>query len=104
MQKEWFIFKGGSIWSTLLKESFQYDYTKDFYAIQVAHPRIKKISMAGKYYVACSNESDHLWELLSSTTMWFIWKAWCMMMFEGRELPPVESVVAIWNELVANMI
>ena len=59
--------------------------------------------MAGKYYVACSNESDHLWELLSSTTMWFIWKAQCIKVFEGREVPPIELLVAIWNDMVSTL-
>ena len=56
--------------------------------------------MARISYATCSKDSDHLWELLSSTTMWFIWKAWCINVFIWREGSLIESMVASWNELV----
>ena len=59
--------------------------------------------MARISYATCSKDSDHLWELLNLATMWFIWKAQCIKVFEEREVPPVDSVVVIWNKLVSTL-
>ena len=48
-------------------------------------------------------EALQIWELLSSTTMWFIWKARCKKVFKGSKTPPAETVSAIWLELVLTL-
>ena len=41
-----------------------------------------------------------LWELLSSTTLWVIWKSRCGMVMEGKHTPPVEAVKDIWSIVI----
>ncbi|MCO5568556.1 hypothetical protein L7F22_022255 [Adiantum nelumboides] len=45
-------------------------------------------------------ESDPRWELLSSLTLWFIWRARCCRSIEGQLEPPAETVRAIWQEIL----
>ena len=41
-----------------------------------------------------------LWILLSSCTIWHIWKARCQRLFDNIVVPPVEVVRPTWQEMV----
>ena len=41
-----------------------------------------------------------LWELLSSTTMWVIWKYRCVKVFDNKTTAPVEAIKEIWSIII----
>ena len=47
--------------------------------------------------------TDVRWTLISTTTMWFIWKRRCGHAFEGTSEAPAEMIMAIWIELIHNL-
>ena len=48
----------------------------------------------------CSLDRDQRWELISSLGMWFVWRARCRRIFEGRTVPAAETVRDFWVELI----
>ena len=50
--------------------------------------------------VTWRREGDHRWELISSLALWFFWRARCRQIFEGRAVPPAETVRDFWLELI----
>ena len=44
--------------------------------------------------------SDLQWELIGSLAVWFVWRARCRRIFEGRAVPPAESIRDFWLELI----
>ena len=46
---------------------------------------------------------DRRWDLVSTTTMWFIWKRCCQYLYEGACEPPAKTIMAIWLEITHNL-
>ena len=47
-----------------------------------------------------SGDSDPRWALISSLGLWFTWRAHCRWIFEGRPIPPAETLRDFWIELI----
>ena len=43
------------------------------------------------------------WEHLSSTTMWYIWKAHCTYYFKDIVVSLAETIGAIWKDLIMTL-
>ena len=46
------------------------------------------------------NAIQEVWELLCTTTMWFIWIVRCSKVFGNTIVHPVESVQNVWMQMV----
>ena len=47
-----------------------------------------------------SRDGDPRWELISSLTMWFVWRARCRWIFDQRVIAPAEMIRDLWLELI----
>ena len=43
---------------------------------------------------------QEVWELLSTTTMWFLWTARCSKAFDNITVHPMEIVRNVWMQMV----
>ena len=41
-----------------------------------------------------------LWEILSVSTMWVIWKSRCAKVFDNKSTPPAEAIKEIWSVII----
>ena len=49
---------------------------------------------------AWSRECPQRWELICSIAAWSVWRARCTGVFEGKGVPPAETVRDFWMELI----
>ena len=70
---------------------------------KVSHSGVKRVPMTVTPLQEFPSGVQQVWEVCSSTIMWYIWKARCTKVFEGTSTPPVESVSGIWNELILTL-
>ena len=58
---------------------------------------VQRSHMEAPYMLKAMQE---VWELLCTTTMWFIWTARCSKVFGNITIHPVESVRNVWMQMV----
>ena len=58
---------------------------------------VQQSQMEAPYMLKTMQE---VWELLCTTTMWFIWTARCSKVFGNTTIHPVESTRNVWMEMV----
>ena len=84
--------------TTSLAVQYEFDAASPCYRIQVGQVRYRiGPDPASQTW---TRERDMVWELISSLTLWFLWRARCSRVFEDRQEPPAETVRAIWLDLV----
>ena len=44
-----------------------------------------------------------IWQLVSSITIWYIWKARCLKVFQNMTERPAQIISGIWIEIVHNL-
>ena len=50
-----------------------------------------------------SSRQNELWTLISSCTLWHIWKARCQRLFGNIVVPPREVIRSTWQEMVITL-
>ena len=48
-------------------------------------------------------DKPQIWQLLSSITIWYIWKARCLKAFQNVTERPAQIISGIWTEIVHNL-
>ena len=91
---------GAVAWSTLTGPALGYELSTDSIILQRHHHGFQRIQLTDPSFLPRGGESDPRWELISSFGLWFIWRAWCRWIFEGRPIPPPETVRDFWVELI----
>ena len=91
------------MWSSLSRIPFSYEDSEVGFHLRIATTGVARVFSSQVVFTASSREAMQIWELLSSTTMWFIWKARCKKVFKLSKNPAVEIVSAIWLELVLTL-
>ena len=90
---------GSVVWSSLAAAVTGYD-NRPHRNVTRIHGGLVYISSQPVATVQhASEELWPLWKLLSSITIWSIWKARCHKVFEKKNIPVVEFVRDIWLEL-----
>ena len=49
-------------------------------------------------------DKPEIWQLVSSITIWYIWKARCLKVFQNVTRIPTQIISRIWIEIVLNLI
>ena len=78
---------GQVMWSSLSRIPFSYEDSKGGFRLRISTTGVTKVFSSHVVFTASSREALQIWELLSSTTMWFIWKARCKKVFKGSKTP-----------------
>ena len=94
---------GQAMWSSLSRIPFSYEDSEVGVRLRIATSGVTRVFSSHVVFTASSREALQIWELLSSTTMWFIWKARCKKVFKGSKTPPAKTVSTIWVELVLTL-
>ena len=48
-------------------------------------------------------DKPQIWQLVSSITIWYIWKARCLKVFQNVTERPTQIISGIWIEIVHNL-
>ena len=48
-------------------------------------------------------DKPQIWQLVSSITIWYIWKARCLKVFQNATERPAQIISGIWIEIVHNL-
>ena len=68
--------------------------------IRIQRGRIRVAQRSHMEILSMLKATQEVWELLCTTTMWFIWIARCSKVFGNTIVHPVESVRNVWMEMV----
>ena len=49
-------------------------------------------------------DKPQIWQLVSSITIWYIWKARCLKVFQNMIERPAQIIYGIWTEISHNLI
>ena len=102
VRSEWFTW-GSVAWSTLSGPALGYEALEDGVALQYRHQSLER-APAPDFSSSPSTEDRYLrWELISSLGLWFVWRARCRRIFEGRTVSPVETLWDFRVQLVHSL-
>ena len=83
---------GAAAWSTTSDgPALGYESEASSLAIHFARGQPRAFPSPDFSTTLWTQERDLCWELLSSLTLWFIWRARCFRVFEGRLEPAVAA-------------
>ena len=82
---------GTVVWATITQMMWPYEACLNDMVIRIQRGRVRVVRshMKIRYMLKARQE---VWELLCTTTMWFIWTPWCSKVFDNIIVHPVESV------------
>ena len=83
---------GAAAWSTLSGPALAYEAEPGSLAIRLHTGQPRHYPFSGTEPLPTSSERDLRWELLSSLTLWFVWRTRCHRVFEGQLEPPAVTV------------
>ena len=87
-------------WSTLTRPALGYDLSAESIILQRHLHSLQRIPATNLPVIQHSGDSDPRWALISSLGLWFTWRARCRRIFEGRPIPPAETLRDFWVELI----
>ena len=94
---------GMAMWSTLQPMVLSYEMESVDKVICINRGILSSMPMQHIGVVRYDKEMQPLWEILSSITMWHIWKARCARVLGNRATHNVVSVREIWLDIVLTL-
>ena len=85
--------------STLTGPNLGYELSADSIILQCHHLGFQLIQLTDPSSLPRGGR-DPRWELIGSFGLWFVWRAQCRQIFEGRTIPPAETVRNLLVELI----
>ena len=88
------------VWATLAQMVWPYEACPNDMIIRIQRGMImvvQRSQMEAPYMLKTMQE---VWELLCTTTMWFIWSARFSKVFGNTTIHPMESARNVWMEMV----
>ena len=94
---------GATVWSSLSNPITTYESTKGSSTFFIRQGKLM-LWLLHPYSEQKFLETDsQIWDLISGTILWVIWKNRCKKVFKGKLTPLIESVKEIWAELINNL-
>ena len=87
-------------WGTLAGHTLGYETEADSVNLQCRQHQLFRVQTPDFSSFNGEGERDLRWELISILAMWFVWRARCRQIFEGRSVPPTETLRDFWLELI----
>ena len=87
-------------WGTLAGPALGYETEADSVSFQCERFQLRRVPTPDPSAFIGGGERDLRWELISSLALWFVWRARCRRVFEGRSVPPAETLRDFWLELI----
>ena len=69
----------------------------------VKNDQYLKKSWRIRFPIHLSFNEAQIWQLVSSITIWYIWKARCLKVFQNVTESPAQIISGIWIEIVHNL-
>ena len=91
---------GTVAWGTLSGAAVRYETKRDSMALELRQGQLFPTQVPGPLQATSAEERDLQWELVSSLALWFVWRARCRRIFDGRAVPPAETIRDFWQELI----
>ena len=87
-------------WASFSREVENYDSTGVEHKVKICNGSSTIVHSRLDWWENPNERFLPLWELLCSMTLWAIWKARNIEIFESKRTPPVVSIQEIWSELI----
>ena len=91
---------GMVVWTSLVRDVFHYDNESMDHGFCTKFGRVHKVPLLSLQFTGIRKEVQPVWEILSSTTIYHIWKTRCSLIFQQLKTPPAELVSNIWLDIV----
>ena len=91
---------GAVAWCINSMLALEYETEAHNMAIHSQRGRTSVIPVPNYGSQAWSRERPQRWELICSIAAWSVWRARCTRVFEGRGVPPAETVRDFWTEII----
>ena len=91
---------GMAVWATVSQPLCQYEASSHELTIKIQGGKLVVEQGTRVEVPIMDKEMQGVWELLCTTTMWYIWTARCSKIFDNTETYPAESVKNVWIQLV----
>ena len=91
---------GMVVWATVAQVVWPYEACPNDTIIRIQRGRIMAVQQSQMEAPYMLKTMQEVWELLCTTTMWFIWTARCSKVFGNTTIHPVESTRNVWMEMV----
>ena len=74
---------------------------------EVGDVGVMRHGLMGKKIIPLNSQIEtsepQIWQLVSSITIWYIWKARCLNVFQNVTERPAQIIYGIWTEIVHNL-
>ena len=87
-------------WATLTPMIWAYEASPNDTVIKIQGGRLGVVQRSHMDIPYMLKTMQEVWELLSTTTMWFLWTARCSKAFDNITVHPVEIVRNVWMQMV----
>ena len=91
---------GMVVWTSLARDVFHYGIESMDHGFYTKNGSVRTLSLMSLQFSGVRKEVQPIWEILSSTTVYHIWKARCSLVFHNLKTPPAEVISNIWLEIV----
>ena len=92
---------GMVVWTSLVRDVFHYDNESMNHGFYTIYGSVHTLQLLlPLVFSGVRKEVQPVWEILSSTIVYHIWKARCSLVFHQLKIPPVEVVSNIWLDMV----
>ena len=95
---------GSVVWSSLLSKISHYDSNLgSTTTISILERMLSRIPMNLIQHNKPTHKQSELWNLVSSCTMWHVWRARCSRVINTIICQPMQVVQAVWLELMLSL-
>ena len=88
------------VWTSLVCEAFHYDTESMDHGFYTKSGSVHTLPLLSLQFTGTRKEVQPVWEILSSTTIYHIWKVRCSLIFHQLKTPLAELVSNIWLDIV----
>ena len=75
---------GMVVWTSLVRDTFHYDTESMNHGFYSKYGNVHTLPLLSLRFLGVRKEVQTVWEILSSTTVYHIWKARCSLVFQHR--------------------
>ena len=91
---------GMVVWTSLVRDVFHYDNESMDHGFYTKYGSVHTLSLLSLQFSGVRKEVQSVWEILSSSIVYHIWKARCSLIFHQLKTPPAKVVSSIWLDIV----
>ena len=88
------------VWTSLVRSISHYIAESMDHGFHTKSGSVRTLPLVSIQFLGIRKEIQPLWEILNSTTAYYIWKARCSLVFHQVRASPIELVKRIWLDMI----